>query len=75
MIGRVAVGAIQSEPLCHGLFRGVCAVALRDRRAPAGYGFLRPRRSYIPVFMVAMATGVWFTVPEHVGKELNAIAV
>jgi hypothetical protein len=29
----------------------------------------------IPVFMVAMAAGVWFTVPEHAGKELNAIAV
>jgi hypothetical protein len=29
----------------------------------------------IPVFMVAMAPGVWFTVPEHAGKELNAIAV
>ena len=28
-----------------------------------------------PVFMVAMAFGVWLIVPEHAGKELNAIAV
>jgi MFS family permease len=27
----------------------------------------------IPAFMTAMATGVWLTVPEHAGKELNAI--
>jgi hypothetical protein len=25
--------------------------------------------------MAAMAVGVWFIVPEHAGKELNAIAV
>jgi hypothetical protein len=25
--------------------------------------------------MVVMAAGVWFIVPEHAGKELNAIAV
>ena len=29
----------------------------------------------IPVFMLAMAVGVWLTVPEHAGKELNAIIV
>lgn len=29
----------------------------------------------IPVFMIAMAAGVWLSVPEHVGKELNAIIV
>ena len=29
----------------------------------------------IPVFMVAMAAGVWVSVPEHAGKELNAIIV
>ena len=29
----------------------------------------------IPVFMAAMAVGVWFIVPEHAGKELDAIAV
>ena len=29
----------------------------------------------IPVFMIAMATGVWLSVPEHGGKELNAIIV
>ena len=29
----------------------------------------------IPIFMVAMAAGVWLIVPEHAGKELNAIAV
>ena len=27
----------------------------------------------IPVFMLAMALGVWLSVPEHAGKELNAI--
>jgi hypothetical protein len=25
------------------------------------------------VFMVGMAAGVWVLVPEHAGKELNAI--
>jgi len=25
--------------------------------------------------MIAMAAGVWFIVPEHAGKELNAISV
>ncbi len=29
----------------------------------------------IPVFMAAMALGVWFLVPEHAGKELNEISV
>jgi FtsH-binding integral membrane protein len=29
----------------------------------------------IPVFMIAMAIGVWLSVPEHGGKELNAIIV
>lgn len=29
----------------------------------------------IPVFMIAMASGVWLSVPEHAGKELNAIIV
>jgi MFS family permease len=29
----------------------------------------------IPVFMIAMAAGVWVWVPEHAGKELNAIIV
>jgi MFS family permease len=29
----------------------------------------------IPVFMVLMALGVWFWVPEHAGKELNEISV
>jgi MFS family permease len=29
----------------------------------------------IPVLMVAMAVGVWLAVPEHAGKELNAIIV
>ncbi|WP_218578229.1 MFS transporter [Vineibacter terrae] len=29
----------------------------------------------IPVFMVLMALGVWLCVPEHSGKDLNAISV
>jgi MFS family permease len=29
----------------------------------------------IPVFMIAMAVGVWVSVPEHAGKELDAIIV
>jgi MFS family permease len=29
----------------------------------------------IPLFMIAMAIGVWLSVPEHAGKELNAIIV
>src|SRR6516162_8522398 len=29
----------------------------------------------IPVLMIAMAAGVWFSVPEHGGKELNTIIV
>ena len=42
---------------------------LVERRPPDDALELRP------VFMVAMAAGVWFIVPEHAGKELNAIAV
>jgi hypothetical protein len=29
----------------------------------------------IPAFMIAMAICVWLSVPEHAGKELNAIIV
>ena len=29
----------------------------------------------IPVFILAMALGVWLWVPEHAGKELNKISV
>ena len=29
----------------------------------------------IPLFMIAMAIGVWLSVPEHAGKGLNAIIV
>jgi MFS family permease len=29
----------------------------------------------IPAFMIAMAAGVWMWVPEHAGKELDAIIV
>ena len=29
----------------------------------------------IPAMMIAMAIGVWLSVPEHGGKELNAIIV
>ena len=29
----------------------------------------------VEILMAAMAVGVWFIVPEHAGKELNAIAV
>jgi MFS family permease len=29
----------------------------------------------IPVLMIAMAAGVWLSVPEHAGKELNTIIV
>jgi hypothetical protein len=29
----------------------------------------------IPLFMIAMAIGVWLSVPEHAAKELNAIIV
>ena len=45
-------------------------VALQQATGSFALAFLT-----IPVFMVAMAVGVWFTVPEHAGKELNAIAV
>jgi hypothetical protein len=42
-------------------------VALQQATGSFALAFLT-----IPVFMVA---GVWFIVPEHAGKELNAIAV
>jgi len=45
-------------------------VALQQATGSFALAFLT-----IPVFMVAMAIGVWFIVPEHAGKELNAIAV
>ena len=46
-------------------------IGLRD----AGAGFFALAFLTIPVFMAAMAVGVWFIVPEHAGKEPNAIAV
>ena len=45
-------------------------VALQQATGSFALAFLT-----IPVFMAAMAVGVWFMVPEHAGKELNAIAV
>jgi hypothetical protein len=45
-------------------------VALQQATGSFALAFLT-----IPVFMAAMAVGVWFIVPEHAGKELNAIAV
>jgi hypothetical protein len=45
-------------------------VALQQATGSFALAFLT-----IPVFMVAMAAGVWFIVPEHAGKELNAISV
>jgi hypothetical protein len=45
-------------------------VALQQATGSFALAFLT-----IPVFMVVMAAGVWFIVPEHAGKELNAIAV
>jgi hypothetical protein len=45
-------------------------VALQQATGSFALAFLT-----IPVFMVAMAVGVWLIVPEHAGKELNAIAV
>ncbi|MBV8451949.1 MAG: MFS transporter [Deltaproteobacteria bacterium] len=45
-------------------------VALQQATGSFALAFLT-----IPVFMTAMAVGVWFMVPEHAGKELNAIAV
>jgi hypothetical protein len=39
-------------------------------RVPFALAFLT-----IPIFMVAMALGVWLIVSEHAGKELNVIAV
>src|SRR3984893_17697652 len=44
-------------------------VALQQATGSFALAFLT-----IPVFMAAMALGVWFIVPEHAGKELNAIA-
>jgi MFS family permease len=38
------------------------------------YGSFDKAFLLIPVMMLAMAVGVWFWVPEHSGKELNAIA-
>jgi MFS transporter, putative metabolite:H+ symporter len=29
----------------------------------------------IPVMMIAMAAGVWLSVPKHAGQELNTIIV
>ena len=46
------------------------SVALQQATGSFALAFLT-----IPVFMVAMAAGVWFTVPEHAGEELDAIAV
>src|SRR6202047_1874523 len=45
-------------------------VALQQHTGSFALSFL-----CIPVFMIAMATGVWLSVPEPGGKELNAIIV
>ena len=45
-------------------------VALQQSTGSFALAFL-----LIPVFMIAMAIGVWLSVPEHAGKELNAIIV
>jgi len=45
-------------------------VALQQATGSFALAFLT-----IPVFMIAMAVGVWLIVPEYAGKELNAIAV
>lgn len=29
----------------------------------------------LPVFMLLLALAVWFSVPEHAGKELNTISI
>lgn len=46
------------------------AVALQQRTGSFAAAFL-----LIPVAMALMALGVWLFVPEHVGKELDAISV
>jgi MFS family permease len=38
------------------------------------YGSFDKAFLLVPIFMLAMAVGVFFWVPEHAGKELNAIA-
>jgi MFS family permease len=45
-------------------------VALQQHTGSFALSFL-----CIPVLMIAMAAGVWLAVPEHSGKELNAIIV
>lgn len=45
-------------------------VAIQQQTGSFQYAFL-----CIPVFMIFMAIGVWLIVPEHKGKELNAISV
>jgi MFS family permease len=45
-------------------------VALQQSTGSFALAFL-----FIPVFMIAMAIGVWLSVPEHAGKDLNAIIV
>ena len=46
------------------------AVALQQRTGSFADAFL-----LIPVVMALMALGVWLFVPDHVGKELDAISV
>jgi len=43
-------------------------VALQQATGSFALAFL-----LIPILMIAMAFGVWLLVPEHAGKELNAI--
>jgi hypothetical protein len=50
-------------------------VALRNGGAATVDGFVVLAFLCIPLFMIAMAIGVWLSVPEHAGKELNAIIV
>jgi hypothetical protein len=45
-------------------------VALQQSTGSFALAFL-----FIPAMMIAMAAGIWLSVPEHAGKELDAIIV
>jgi hypothetical protein len=50
-------------------------VVVRHGRSAAVHGVVRAGIPVHPVLMIAMAAGVWLSVPEHAAKELNIIIV
>ena len=66
----VANGVVWATPILPDTLFPFVTIGLQQSTGSFTTAFL-----CIPVMMIGMAVGVYFTVPEHSGKELNAIIV